>query len=234
MKEEYERDLHHTWLIIEVDKVYEEDYQMRMLSDNTISGLLDVRGQGTDEKSRYRYDIGGKISLKELWEKEKWGYKKLEEFVKQLVHILYELNNYLLNVNCLSLRPEHIFEGGGRYHFCYLPGEEGDIWKGFHVLMEEFVRVMDYDDKEGIYLAYELHKASMEENYDIEQILERILEKKEQEMERITPKRKKIVYDVAEEQILDNWAGDKKLEGKVLQDRETVWGFVSKKMRGRK
>ena len=33
--------------------------------------------------------------------------------------------------------------------------------------------------KEAVYLAYELHKASMEENYNIEYALERILEKKE-------------------------------------------------------
>ena len=234
MKEEYERDLHHSWLILELEQIYEEDYQMRMLVDNNISGLLDVRGQGCEDKSRYRYEIGGKISIKDLWEKEKWGFKKLEDFMRQFIQILYELNNYLLDVNNLSLRPEHIYESGGKYHFCFVPGAKGNIWKGFHLLMEEFVRVIDYEDKEGIFLAYELHKASMEETYDIEQVLEQILEKKEVEMERVKPKKRKVVYDVEEEQILDAWAGEKRLQGKVLRDRDTVWGFVSKKIRGRK
>ena len=49
-----ERELRHTWMIFEIQKLYEEDYQMQMLYANTIPGLLNVQGQGMDEKSRYR------------------------------------------------------------------------------------------------------------------------------------------------------------------------------------
>ena len=44
MREEYERDLHHAWMILETDELYKEDYQMRMLMENAIPGLLSVRG----------------------------------------------------------------------------------------------------------------------------------------------------------------------------------------------
>lgn len=231
MKEEYEKTMQHSWLILELDRFYEEDYQIRMLTDNALPGLLKVKGQGADEKSRYRYDVTNKMSLAELWRTEKWGYGKLEQFMRQLIQVLYELNNYLLDLNSLSLKPEHIYRSRERFYFCYVPGMSGDIWRGFHVLMEEFVRVMDYNDREGIYLAYELHKASMEENYDMEQVLEQILEKKEQEMERVTPKKKGVVYDVAEEEVLDDWAGYQELSGKALKERQSVWGFVTKKKR---
>lgn len=231
MREEYERDLQHSWMILEIDEIYEEDYQMRMLADNSFPELLEVCGQGTDAKSRYRYKISGRKSLKELWEKDSWRYKELEDFMRQLIHILYELDNYLLSVSSLSLNPKHIFKDENKFAFCYIPGHEGNIWKDFHILTEEIVKIMDYEDKEGIYLAYELHKASMEEEYDIEQVLEKILEKKEKEMERVTPKKKEMTYDVEEEKILDDWAGEKELTGKVLQDRQTVWGFVSQKMK---
>ena len=60
MKETFERDLHHSWMILEIDHVYAEDYQMRMLLDNQIPELLEIRGQGENEKSRYRYKITGK------------------------------------------------------------------------------------------------------------------------------------------------------------------------------
>lgn len=60
MKERYERDLYHSWMILEVEQVYEEDYQMKMLMDNEIPELLEVMGQGMDEKSIYRYRISGK------------------------------------------------------------------------------------------------------------------------------------------------------------------------------
>lgn len=232
MREEYEKTLHHTWLILETDEIYEEDYQIRMLSDNTLFGLLPMRGQGENDRSRYRFDITGKTSLRELWNEEKWDHEKLEQFMRQLIQVLYELNNYLLNLDSLSLRPEHIFKNEDTFYFCYIPKKRDNIWIEFHVLMEEFVKNMDYEDKEGIYLAYELHKASMEEDFDMEQMLERILEKKEQEMARVTPK-KQVVYDVAEEQVLDDWAGYQELKGNVSRERQSVWGFLNKKMRKR-
>lgn len=233
MREEYEKTMHHVWLILEVNKLYKEDYQMRMLSDNHLFGILQVRGQGEDEKSRYRYDVTGKTTVKELWGKEKWGYEQLEQFMRQFIRVLYELNDYLLDLNSLSLKPEHIFRAGESFYFCYVPGCEGNVWKEFHVLMEEFVKIMDYTDKEGIYLAYELHKASMEENFDIEQVLEQVLEKKEQEMKRVTPEKKTMVYDVAEEQVLDDWTAFQEMKGNAVKERQSVWGFVSKKIRKR-
>ena len=102
---EIERELRHTWMIFEFDKIYEEDYQMKMIYSNSIPGLLSVQGQGMDEKSRYRYEISGKISMKVLGERESWSYLQMESFMRQFIQILKEMDHYLLNVNCLSLNP---------------------------------------------------------------------------------------------------------------------------------
>ena len=58
---------------------YKEDYQMRMLMENAIPGLLSVRGQGKDDKSQYRYEISGKIPVKAKGEKEHWKFADLEK-----------------------------------------------------------------------------------------------------------------------------------------------------------
>ena len=96
MKTEFERDLHHAWMILEFDEIFEEDYQMRMLEENHPTSLLMVKGQGRDTKSRYQYEIGGKISMEALGEREKWTYSKMKEFMQQLVETVREVNNYLL------------------------------------------------------------------------------------------------------------------------------------------
>ncbi len=226
MREEYERDLHHAWMILETDELYKEDYQMRMLMENAIPGLLSVRGQGKDDKSQYRYEISGKISVKARGEKEHWKFADLEKFMRQFIQVLYAVKNYLLDVNCLSLDPGHIYVSDEIYYFCYCPGLEGNILEKFHELTEYFVRETDYEQKEAVYLAYELHKASMEENYNIEYALERILEKKENEMESIQPE-KKAGYDLQEELILDDWIAEQEMKGQVVKDRQSVWGFLS-------
>ena len=168
MREEYERDLHHAWMILETDELYKEDYQMRMLMENAIPGLLSVRGQGKDDKSQYRYEISGKISVKAKGEKEHWKFADLENFMRQFIQVLYAVKNYLLDVNCLSLDPGHIYVSDEIYYFCYCPGLEGNILEKFHELTEYFVRETDYEQKEAVYLAYELHKASMEEMSPLE------------------------------------------------------------------
>lgn len=235
MKTEYERNLHHAWMILEFDEIYEEDYQMRMLAENHLNCLLDVKGQGMDRKSRYQYEVGGKTSMAAMGERQKWNFSRMKEFMQQFVEAVREVNNYLLDVNCLNLDPEYIYYQNGRYFFCYCPTFKGNIWEAFHVLTEYFVRETDYEDKEAIYLACELHKASMEDNYNIEQILERILERKEQRMEDVKKNLKygNAAYELKEDQILDDWAGEQELKGNVMKDRETVWGFVTRKIRKR-
>ena len=97
MREEYERDLHHAWMILETDELYKEDYQMRMLMENAIPGLLSVRGQGKDDKSQYRYEISGKISVKAKGEKEHWkfadpvSYTHLDVYKRQLLKMYDQL-----------------------------------------------------------------------------------------------------------------------------------------------
>lgn len=234
MKESYERDLHHAWMILEIEQMYEEDYQMRMIMENTIPGFLMTCGQGEDEKSRYRYEISGKISMKSQGEKERWKAHDIENFMRQFIQVIYEAGKYLLDVNCISLDPSHIYIQDGIFYFCYCPVLPGSIQENFHILTEYFVREVDYEDKAGIYLAYELHKASMEENYNIERILEGILERKEKELELLRTKKEESAYDLQEEILLDDWVAGQEMRGYVLQDRQTIWGFVSRKMKKRK
>lgn len=225
-----EKELRHTWMIFEIQKLYEEDYQMKMLYSNTIPGLLSVQGQGLDEKSRYRYEITGKSSMKLLGDREKWNSFRMEEFMRQFIQTLKEVENYLLNVNCISLNPEHIFYSEGKYFFSYCPAIQKDLWTEFHQLTEYFVRETNYEDKEAVYFAYELHKSSMEENYNIEEILEKILERKEAEMKRVTPDVKEMSYELEEDKILDEWAGGQEIRNNVMRERTGVWGFVSRKL----
>lgn len=153
--------------------------------------------------------------------------------MRQFIQVLYAVKNYLLDVNCLSLDPGHIYVSDEIYYFCYCPGLEGNILEKFHELTEYFVRETDYEQKEAVYLAYELHKASMEENYNIEYALERILEKKENEMESIQPE-KKAGYDLQEELILDDWIAEQEMKGQVVKDRQSVWGFLNQRLQKRR
>lgn len=229
----YERNLNHAWLLLEMDEVYEEDYQMRMLRANELEHLLSVQGQGREKRSSYKYEISGKSSMKSSYDSAGIGHREMEEFMKQFVEALKEVQNLLLNPNGLLLIPEYIFREGGQFYFCFCPGKHGDIWEEFHQLTEYFVKKADYEDKEAIYLAYELHKASMEENYNIEKVLGKILENKDTEVQNMSVE-KSNTYAVEEDYWLDGWEGEKELAGSKVKEKRSMWGRVNDKLLKRK
>lgn len=170
----YRRNLNKTHLIIEGLTSYREDYQIHMIRENRIEGLLKFQGRGVDETSQYHYDVSGKVSVKALYEKAKITYKELHMFTAQLVKVTEEIKRYMLEDDHLLLDPEYIFYAEERFYFCYYPLYEGNLCEELHRLTEYFVSQVDYEDRIGIYMAYSLHKATMEENYCLSQIVEQI------------------------------------------------------------
>lgn len=180
MKVTYERDLNRTWLVLEEEQVYQEDYQMKMLKANTLRYLLPVLWQGRDESSSFRYEITGKLSMRGYFERNKMTCQEIEAFVRQLAEAMNEARNFLLEPDRILISPDYVFWEKGQFWFCYYPLQTEPVWKEFHRLTEYFVREADYRDQEGVCLISELHRASMEENYSIWQTVENIQEAREE------------------------------------------------------
>lgn len=169
---ETEAGLSKVWLHIYMQEEYKEDYQMPMLRSNHITGVLPVEGCEVEGAGRYSYDISGLVSLKSMYEKKRIKKRDIEEIVRDLLETEEGLRQYMLNPDCLLLQPEYIFRKGHKCYFCYLPGFNGEMGTAFHELSEYFVKMLDYEDTEGIFLAYELHKATLQERYDLSGIME--------------------------------------------------------------
>ncbi|EGG81811.1 hypothetical protein HMPREF9477_01513 [Lachnospiraceae bacterium 2_1_46FAA] len=217
MESKYKRDCKHMYFILERQEFYEEDYQMKMMKENRIEGLLQVTGQGINGKSQYNYEISGKVSVKSIYEKMVIEKEELENFLRQFLNLLSQIENYLLNVNCILLEPEYIFYEEGKYFFCYLPIEEEEFCYRFHCLTEYFVSKINHKEQEAILLAYELHKATMEENYSLEKIIEQAMAasvketKKEREME---------------EEYEDDWIDfeeQQEKQGNIIEEKWKSW-----------
>lgn len=190
---EIEADLSKVRLHIFTQNEYKEDYQMPMLRKNKIVGILSVDGCEVNGVGRYTYDISGLTSLKTLYEKKKIKKEDIEGIVRGLLRTAEVLRRYMLNPDNLLLQPEYIFQKEEKQFFCYLPGYEGDMNVSFHELTEYFVKMLDYEDTEGIFLAYELHKATLQEHYDLPGIMKEYEKrKKDRRAERQKVKKEKI------------------------------------------
>ena len=170
MNTKYEKELNRICLHIHVTEIYEEDYQMPMLRANKIPGILEVNGCGIDGESRYTYEITGLVSMAVLFENKQVQKGDIEQFIYCLLESISQLQKYMLHPGCLLLEPEYVFCRKQKYFFCYLPGGKQELCESFHRMTEYFVEKLDYEDEQGITLAYELHKATLEENYDLDDL----------------------------------------------------------------
>lgn len=180
MKAYYKNDLSHAYLILEGMQEGEEDYQIHMLKENKIAGVLKTDIRYVDEQGHYYYDISGKVSLKAIHEKAKLTYGEMRRLVEALLSAIRAVHKYMLEGSCLLLEPEYIFCEKEEVFFCYYPPCKGNLGESFHRLTEYFVKEVDYQDEEGVRLAYTLHKATMCENYSIEKIMEEFTREKEE------------------------------------------------------
>ena len=170
----YKNDLKTAYLVVEGDEEEQEDYQIAMLQENKILGLLPMHVRYVDNRSNYFYDISGMQSLETKFEKEKLQRTQMVRLIQDLLSVMQEAKKYMLDGEKILLDPEYIFCDKNRFLFSYYPSCELDVRKEFHKLTEFFVREVDYQDKEGVHLAYTLHKATMEEHYSIEKIMEEV------------------------------------------------------------
>ena len=201
MKVYYRNNLKRAYLVLKCEENMEDDFQNAMLKENHIPGLLRTSIKYINNTSEYYYDISGKISLKSLHEKEKLKYEDIKKLVNALLQVIQQAQKYMLEPNGILLDPEYIYCERGEYWFCYYPPCEQEVKEAFHRLTEFFVREVDYKDKEGVHLAYTLHKATMEEHYSVEKIMNEAFEEETELVVRYDKRMEERVEEQLEENI---------------------------------
>lgn len=202
MKVTYEQGWECMNIHVDLPVPYEDNYQIKMLDNNEIKGLLSVKGTGMDGNARYTFRIGnGNTMIKEYAGKD---LKKgdILRFTEDLAETVDQLREYMLDPDHLLLSPEFVVVDKGRYRFCYLPvsgeGETGALCSAFHAMTEYFVKHLDYQDTGGVFLACKMHKETMKESYELRRIMESCEEEEEKEKQRSkSEERRKSISDAA-------------------------------------
>ena len=160
---------------VDVPSLQKEDYQLQMLQNNRIRGLLELSVTGREEGSRYTYKTLNGASLEERYRMEAMEKKEILELTEQLLSLGEKVKEYLLDPNRILLMPQCIFKIRGEYNFCYLPIEYQSFCEAYHGLTEFFVKKIDYKDIETVFLTCMLHKETMKNIYDLKVILKKYI-----------------------------------------------------------
>lgn len=197
-------------IIIDSVQPYRENYQMRMLKNNRIPGLLRVSGCGMEGASRYYYHTGHAKSLETYYKNKDIRAEEILTLTRQFLSVMEKMKDYMLEPNYLMLSEKYIFEKNENYFFCFFPENEKTWQVSYHELTEYFVRKVDYQDLESIQLACMLHKETLKETYDLESILQQYEEeaknreeKSKEEKIREESKREKDRREMEENQNIE-------------------------------
>lgn len=226
MKTYYKNNLKQAYLILEEEGDIQEDYQVCMLQENHIPGLLPFELRYVDNIRHYYYDISGKVSLKAMHERVKLSREEMEQLVQAFLATTKHLRRYMLDADGLLLDPAYIFCEKEHFFFCYVPQSTQILSEEFHRLTEYFVEQVDYQDKEGVRLAYTLHKSTMEKHYSIERIMEEIMWTSEEEKPLRTYAEQMQEVSMQQMMVLekkDFWEPVRRFLERRKRDRQQEW-----------
>lgn len=171
MNARYRRESTHSYLILEKTKA--PDYQMKMVWENHIEGLLraDIRSlNGTEE---LYYDITGKQSLYHLFLKRQMNYEDIRGVLLSIYHLCEEIRYYLLEEERILFMPEYCFYNTDTAKADWVFYERCEREAGLYEKLSEYIiEHMNHEDKKGIDIGYKFYKWVREEHFNIGRIVE--------------------------------------------------------------
>lgn len=168
----YYKDYQHNYLII---KCKEEkgigSYQRKMITSNTIKGLLICQERHINGDTLLYYEITSKQSLESIYASKSVNLEVLQDFFLQLKLVYDILQKYLLNESSLVLSPEYIYRDmeSGDFFFLYYPEEENNT---FIHLMDFFAEKVSEEDTEAVETVYKIADLIHKEQFVIDEVLE--------------------------------------------------------------
>ena len=168
----YYKDYRHNYLILKCGE--EQDintYQRRMITSNTINGLLKCQERHVNGEVFLYYEITSRQSLACIYGERSIGPEVLHHFFKQLKLVNDTLQKYLLEDKGLVLCPEYIFQEleTGEISFLYYPEDREE---GLAGLMDFFIEKVDDENAKAVETVYKIADLIHREQFVLDEVLD--------------------------------------------------------------
>lgn len=210
----YERTIRKSYMKIPMIK--EGCLDEKLIFNHNIEGTIPCEKCQINDSGQYWYDISGKQALDSYCKMNMIGQELFEHLILRICNQLELLEWNLIDGKCLMLKPEYIFlnYNAEEISFVLYPNKEGEFLKELRELMEFLLTKLNHQEKETVHAAYEIYETTLIEGFSIDQLKNRILEKRIQEIpiEIVEPKQ-----EVGEK--LERIERDSSLESKGLIEK---------------
>lgn len=205
-KVRYKRDLNSNYMILEDENPGDENYEIRMITENRIYGFLPCVKQKHEHMTEYFYEITGRQSMGLLYERKKLSCVQLRSLLRELERTFEAAKEYLLNPDHFLLDPDTIYfhTQSEKLYLCYFPGYSKDIRESFLDLAEYLLGKIDKNDAQGIEFGYDLYQQALEPNFSLLEVLQNHMEKEKEHLDFQLEEREDVVIP---EEILGKSGG---------------------------
>lgn len=172
---EYRRCQGKSYMIWETEE-REWGYQIPMLRENAVKGILPMQKVQEGERVQLWYEISGKHDLEGFARFHKLGRTFLENFILSLYQASRSLGDYLLPEDEICLDPEMIYLNYNEKEisFCYIPGSQKKLDVSLGNFMEFFLKHMEHGEQKDIEICYKVYEVSQMEHVDLSKLAELI------------------------------------------------------------
>lgn len=172
MEIRFSKDYKHNYLIICDNRVLMDDYQLKMMTQNPIDGLLSCQERMINGDGLLYYDVTSKQSLKNMFEIKTINIEELRKLFFQLEEVLINLQKYILESRGLILDPQYIFYDidKEKYYFLLYPYYDGDDYK-LEVLLRFLTEKVNPDDIKALEAVYQMMDVSLRQGFETEEVL---------------------------------------------------------------
>lgn len=200
--------------------------EYEVLKRNELKTLVSAQLREKDEEKSLLFDITGKRPLKRQGKERAFSQKECEKILQNMRNMIQEVEDYMLDLNCIELRPEYIYEDSkGEIQWIYFPqtsleseiksslqdrelqNKNEDLQKRMEALFAWMLPQIDYEDTDAVQFMYRFYNKVRKLGFSKE-LLETYIQTKIQ----------KEYYDIEE---VDKTSEKVRDSSKIKQDRKS-------------
>ena len=157
------------------------EFEIRMLTENSILGLLPCELRHVDGKEQFAYDITSKQSLARLYEQRDIGYQDMKCVISGIIRALASMTEYFLQEDNLIFLPEQIYLDieTKQTFLCFYPFYHTDIGQSLQQFAEYLLQKTEHADEKAVVLAYAFYKQIANEDFCLKKLLTETEEREE-------------------------------------------------------
>lgn len=167
----YTRELNRNYMCIPSDDS-NCNYQMNMLINNKIPGIINVSVRSINNSTIYFYDITSLSDFNTYYSKDMLTGEDIKGIINGINSILTAASQYLLNINNFVIDCEYIYSNINTKEivFCYCDGYDCEFIRQIRMLFEYLMQKISHNDECAVILTYGVYRRICSGETDMKKI----------------------------------------------------------------